>query len=1427
VSELAELRLAIAERRREREAARRRRYDAEIELARFRAGVSATPDEATVQAEVDAAQAAVTAAERALAVARSTYDAAATDEPALWPSSGDLPLLLLPVRLEAIFPEVDGRTELWLRVYPDDIHVDAHELELTEAEHDAGERYWREIWAAGDDQQRRAAAWAALLDTLGLSRASWTLEALRPAGPPPSTPTPAGQTPPDPGPFPEVIIRPEAWSRAARTTLLPDRFVFSAYAGGRLIWRHEGARIPDSLHVGFAPPSEDDEPPLDGLPWDERSRWLVDFDEAVRVGMGRKIRLANPEETFDLLTVVGVSGGDDPEETAHRWQQTLRAHQFTDGLAVLPPGTPTNNTPGTRSGWRTRPQPRPPEEIDSLRADYAVGSDQPAARAARAFGIDGAPVLAAAPDALGGDEALVAEVHTALGAYFGLSFVWRRLDAWMDAGPESVDLPFLVRHFADHVRSRGPLPTLRAGRQPYGVLPVTSLDLWRGDDVDPRILDHVGSFVDALEQRLDRVPRVGDGGDQNALILDLLSREPASRRVRRSFVNTAGQLGFSAPVPGVVGSVPANSAFGRLGPDQGSDALMIVEDDPPEELRSVAALRPLAAKVQLAEDLRTADPADLQGVFDRFEMLRLALEPLERWSGEGTTYTGVFYPLAEDVSHYLFNLAIAASERNEPSEEVEAARRQYARVKQVCDQLVALEERAAADMGGLERVLCEVLDSVSHRVDAWATSVPTARLARQRAERPHGLHAGAYGWLTEVGPGHRDPADEGYVLTPSLHHATTAAVLRSGWRAHDDREALAVDLQSWRVRRALALLDGVRTGQPLAALLGYQFERGLHDAELDQHIARFRTDYPLPLVVEPEEPGSDEARVTIAARNVVDGQALRRRPPDLTRVGDPAASTIRRLIAELDDAVDAVGDLLLAESVHHLVGGNPLRAGLSADAIGRGEGLPSDFEAIRTPRSAMTVTHHLGLLGLSGVEGTDGPGGWNDARPLARLEPGIESWCRHRLGPAGDWRFSCRVPGRDGTGQEIEVTLEALSFSALDVVTAGQPSGASSALVRGILDAAGAGQSAQFTGEGAARASELLLLCGQIRTVLAAGAPLLATHLDPGQPDGWASADLDDLHGRVAPWVNAVIAAAADLQVGLASLQDAVPSETATAAIAEALSTLGGLGIAIPAGADSGTAEESGGAGEVGARVLARLDAAALQPVPPPPRAPEATAEQTRRWASAACAAVSAAAGEHVKVVPVLRQNLPGGGQTPPGADGDAVADWLRGVTGVRPAAAALDSAVVSATVLSGAGEGSLTAVQTAWEAQRPWVATAATPEGQPVRSTVVLHHDGPPNGAALSGLVVDSWTEAIPRPGEHDDPEEVAGVAFHFDRPDSRAPHALLVAVPPDRSRGWRAEDVHGVVEDTLTLARIRSLDLHDVPELRSILPMPGSESA
>lgn len=405
---------------------------------------------------------------------------------------------------------------------------------------------------------------------------------------------------------------------------------------------------------------------------------------------------------------------------------------------------------------------------------------------------------------------------------------------------------------------------------------------------------------------------------------------------------------------------------------------------------------------------------------------------------------------------------------------------------------VALEDDAITHLPRLERLYRETLESLSSRVDAWVTSLSTARLDILRKTKPSGVRVGAYGWLTDLDSADPNPQREGYVVTPSLHHATTAAVLRSGWQAHSDRGAFAVDIQSARARRAQAMIEGVRGGQTVNALLGYQFERALHDAQLDRFIAGFRRAYPLAPLVDPTVPDVDAARVSIGARNVVDGQSLRRDrdrldADDALQAAAGAAlggdgPAVRRMLAELDETFDAVGDLLLAESVHQLVGGSALRAGIAADAIGRGQDLPADYDVLRTPRGGIAITHHVGLLFPASA-----PGGWADDRPLAQLEPGLEAWVRQRLGAAAD------TPAGPA--------LATLGWCALDLLVV--PAG----VVHAALAAAGEVDEAAFT--------DLMLLCERLRAATANATPLTPAHLDPTDPAPATGLDLTELRGRV------------------------------------------------------------------------------------------------------------------------------------------------------------------------------------------------------------------------------------------------------------------------------------------------------------------------
>src|SRR5690606_31145201 len=126
-----------------------------------------------------------------------------------------------------------------------------------------------------------------------------------------------------------------------------------------------------------------------------------------------------------------------------------------------------------------------------------------------------------------------------------------------------------------------------------------------------------------------------------------------------------------------------------------------------------------------------------------------------------------------------------------------------------------------------------------------------------RQARPQGITLGGFGWVEQVrraapretvpapageeGPLEVDGRSAGFIHAPSLNQATAAAILRSGALSEQDGSDLfTVDLSSHRMRLAEWLLDGVRQGQPLGALLGYRFERGLHDHELDRYIAVFR-----------------------------------------------------------------------------------------------------------------------------------------------------------------------------------------------------------------------------------------------------------------------------------------------------------------------------------------------------------------------------------------------------------------------------------------------------------------------------------------------------------------------------------------------------------------------------------------------------------
>ena len=267
-------------------------------------------------------------------------------------------------------------------------------------------------------------------------------------------------------------------------------------------------------------------------------------------------------------------------------------------------------------------------------------------------------------------------------------------------------------------------------------------------------------------------------------------------------------------------------------------------------------------------------------------------------------------------------------------------------------------------------MLSETLDCCSHRLDAWITAAAALRLDEHALRRRRrGLFIGAYGWLenldlrTPAAAGQidgrdvlHDGADGGFIHAPGLTHAATAGVLRSGRLTHrrgDPNSDCAWTstcrapgcATHWRCSTACGRAsrwarcsatgsNGVSTSCPAT---GWSWTASSTCCARWRRCAAASSPNPTQPVQE-----------SLAASDVVDGLRLmeiavgdrsaeaRGWPggpayivlPD-TWVGSVSQARPMRCvaaIADLERTHDAVADLLLAESVHQFVSGNPARA---------------------------------------------------------------------------------------------------------------------------------------------------------------------------------------------------------------------------------------------------------------------------------------------------------------------------------------------------------------------------------------------------------------------------------------------------------------------------------------------------------------------
>lgn len=1278
--------------------------------------------------------------------------------------STSVPLLLLPVRLETRFVKTGPLYELRIRIYPDVVHVDSFEPGLSEMEIQWGEHFRDQTRLAGDDQDKQLNAWAQLAQVFGPRRAAWIAKQLSPTN--------------QDGPKRADTTKPHT----PCTTLLPDFWVasgngsYTENAQQKLLTFSERGRevkYADGLDCIYVLPRLDQ--PWNGqtLQDDPHAGWLVDFEKAEAIGMGIRVsNLPNFNLRIDQLLVYGVKASLNPTDGKKRVEELLDGHHYTHGLGFVAQGTPTNNTLSAPSGYDSADH--------GSRDSFQIERQQTASEkdisnhriVAKYLGID-SKFLIKVQNANAEEQQDAAEINAVL-----WKATWKRFLEELLAlnTPERLqDIENMYGHFTKYVRARGPLPALRIGNQPYGVLPVMALgETGSSDAVNTRSAACLRELREIWRAALNNtvlIPRMtSDDEDPNLTLLRILTMAPTG-------LNYVGRNSTRI--------VPSSSEISEDG---------------------------------FKKTGRTVPPA-LQNALDSMFGPN-TVTPHQRTVF--TTHAGLCslgYPLTKEDDFTqsgdtsLFNLL---RDRDK-----------------VVEGLPKLKAPVRAQL------LRETLDLASHRLDAWITSLATERLERLRenVNTATGLSIGGYGWVENLVPDAEDSASSNhekfeFLHAPSLAHATTSALLRSGYLArrkkaassesNRDSNAVAVNLSSDRIRLALHLVDGVRGGQSLGTLLGYRFERALHEQGLDQYIPRFRDLAPGSTDLVP--PGTIDDRTKAKLSHLVlDGfelvQKYRQKmiPQDLL-------DTCQAQLKGLDDAIDAVADLVLAESVHHVAQGNHVRAGATLDAIARGETPPPELDFVRTPRTGMNHTHRIGVIFSPSTAEVP----WGITTPRAQAEPALNHWVGLLLGAQAQDAV-CTVIYTDSTmsgKQTILVTIKHLELAPLDLVYLFDSAlgGHHSEIEQRILYHVQKDKPSINTIELKFHASqgttppamgEVLEVARSLRRLITGARALESRDIELPENVIEATPDVDPaLIARTATARTAFQAAKDLLRAKIPANPDTPIADPP--AVWTALKALAAYGIigAIPV-IPVNQADEADLA-------LKRLRSQAQGVLE------EATARDTRAQAmtiettTQAIAALKLLFGEHFRALPSFTPPSPNGEELEKTFSSPTLQDttdlqsmtWFQRITRVRDGAARLDTTMHYAEALSGISP-TFQIGQLPYQENEPWIAFPSDTLPPHNRLSLVCIFSGERNFTKpLSGLLIEEWVEMIPNK------EELTGVTFRYDAPQPRAPQALLLAVAPESVATWDESALETLLSETLELAKLRAVDLTALGELGQYLP-------
>ncbi len=750
----------------------------------------------------------------------------------------------------------------------------------------------------------------------------------------------------------------------------------------------------------------------------EKSGWLSSFANAVANGMG--VKITDPGRVqlaldADWLVAIGLRSGD----SAKQVEDYLRDAAANGNAAFLRIGTSTNNIDGSASGYQSRPKASK-ASIQNLSYAERRDSKDPENAAdllAMTLGLD-AKLLYQLPGADNGDsEDAKAMAVVLLPALLESAFTSHPIV--QELFRDQFDVGQLTDYFAAYISARGALAPMRLGQSAYGVMPLSPLENMAppadASDSDRKIFEYIkltsgqsvasgtkssvrhpviepddGATFEKLEAilklsavstRLDVTSHVPDGAeadDDNVLGCPYVyhSRFKPAVYLNR-FLRTP-----AARMPDPTAKTRAYPLLYRL------IRLSLGYYDSTRSDSTVSATRPGAARLALGGSI---SPRSLTR--------RTITDSVRR---RDTSAGGrVRRPLSG----------------NSMPDHVNAALRRL--------KAIAGRDNGVAQ---LETLMMEILDLLHYRADAWATGLAYYRLVKQRDRKYDGLRCGYYGFLGQLQPKTKN-RDDGYMQAPSVPQAVSAGLMRSAHLRFGQDSAFAINLNSTRSRRARVLLDSLRQGLTLREVLGYVAERWLKESGNSGMKYDLRLAYPIKLQTADSDASSE--------LSLIDGSALL---DDSANAALPAAmrnafaATLVLLRKALDEDLDCVSDLVMAEAVHQMAAGNVTAANAWQQVLSGGS-VPTRCDFIRTVGEGQASTHRVTVL----LDPAAASGG----TPRSIVEPALGALARDALPNFGraSLQFTVNGSGAAGEGRIFQGSLSLardLGMTPLDFLIGGK-----------------------------------------------------------------------------------------------------------------------------------------------------------------------------------------------------------------------------------------------------------------------------------------------------------------------------------------------------------------------------------------------------